>query len=84
MHARNPFDTVMIPRQLVVDTCRATFMKFKGDQLGNGNGEAAWENQLGGAKVCDESSEVTNIFVISKYDLLPEDLADFVQVSVER
>lgn len=77
----NSFDTVLIPTELVVDTCYASFLKLEGNKLGEAESKAAWDRRL--AMVTSNSSEgQQEAFVISKYDLLPENLADMVQVTV--
>lgn len=80
---RNSFDTVLIPTQLVVDTCYATFVKLEGDKLGEAETKATWERRLAmvaSNRNADEGEQ--EAFVVSKYDLLPESLADMVQVSL--
>lgn len=64
----------------MVDTCHATFVKLE-DELSEAETEATWEGRL--AMVASNASEgEQEAFVISKYDLLPESLADIVQVSL--
>lgn len=78
----NSFDTVLIPTELVVDTCYTSFLKLEGDKLGEAESKVAWDRRL--AMVASNSSEgEQEAFVISKYDLLPENLADMVQVTVD-
>lgn len=80
---RNPFDTVLIPSQLVVDTCYATFVKLEGDKLGEEEAKATWERRLAMvASNRDSDGGEQEAFVVSKYDLLPESLADMVQVGL--
>ncbi|CAM9408993.1 unnamed protein product [Scytosiphon promiscuus] len=77
----NPFDTVLIPSQLVVDTCYATFVKLEGDKLGEEQTKATWERRLAMvASNRDSDGGEQEAFVVSKYDLLPESLADMVQI----
>lgn len=71
---------MVIPTKLVVDTCHATFLELEEKALGEAEAEATWKQRL--AMVDSNSEEeTTEMFVISKYDLLPESLADMVQVS---
>lgn len=80
---RNSFDTVLIPTQLVVDTCYATFAKLEADKLGEAETKNTWEQRLAMvASNRDADEEEQEAFVVSKYDLLPESLADMVQVSL--
>ncbi|CAM9607060.1 unnamed protein product, partial [Hapterophycus canaliculatus] len=77
----NPFDTVLISSQLVVDTCYATFVKLEGDKLGEEEMKAAWDGRLSMVASNRDSDEgEQEAFVVSKYDLLPESLADMVQI----
>ncbi len=73
---------MLIPTQLVIDTCYATFVKLEGDKLGEEETKATWEGRLAmvaSNRNADEGEQ--EAFVVSKYDLLPENLADIVQVS---
>ncbi|CAM9170747.1 unnamed protein product, partial [Ectocarpus fasciculatus] len=77
----NSFDTVLIPTQLVVDTCYATFAKLEADKLGEAGTKNTWEQRLAmvaSNRDADEGEQ--EAFVVSKYDLLPESLADMVQI----
>lgn len=79
---RNSFDTVLIPTQLVLDTCYATFVKLEGDKLGEEKTKTTWEGRLAmvaSNRDADEGEQ--EAFVVSKYDLVPESLVDMVQVS---
>lgn len=73
---------MLIPTQLVIDTCYATFVKLEGDKLGGAETKATWEGRVAmvaSNRKADEGEQEP--FVVSKYDLLPENLADMVQVS---
>ena len=73
---------MLIPTQLVIDTCYATFVKLEGDKLGEAETKTTWEGRLAmvaSNRSADEGEQ--EAFVVSKYDLLPESLADMVQVS---
>eukprot|EP00903_Cladosiphon_okamuranus_P013171 g12284.t1 len=77
----NSFDTVLIPTQLVVDTCYATFVKLEGDKLGEADTKTTWEERLvmvASNRDGDEGEQ--EAFVVSKYDLVPESLVDMVQI----
>lgn len=79
--ARNSFDTVLIPTKLVVDTCYATFVKLEGDKLGEAETKTTWEQRLAMVASNQDADEgEQEAFVVSKYDLVPESLADMVQV----
>ena len=79
---RNSFDTVLIPTQLVVDTCYATFVNLEGKTLGEEEIKAAWERRLAMLASNAGEEEQEEVFIVSKYDLVPESLADMVQVSL--
>lgn len=73
---------MLIPTQLVVDTCYATFVKLEGDKLGEADTKTTWEGRLAmvvSNRDGDEGEQ--EAFVVSKYDLVPESLVDMVQVS---
>lgn len=76
--SRNPFDAVVIPRELIVQTCHDMFL-LGGEQLEEAESKAIWERRLA-IMTADEADEMHEAVVISKYDLLPESLADLVQV----
>lgn len=79
---RNSFDTVLIPTQLVVDTCYATFVNLEGKKLDEEGVKAAWGRRLAMlASNAGEEGQEEEAFLVSKYDLVPESLADMVQVS---
>lgn len=74
---------MLIPTQLVIDTCYATFMKLEGHKLGEAKAQETWKRRLAmvaSNRNADEGEQ--EAFVVSKYDLLPESLADMVQVSL--
>lgn len=74
---------MLIPTQLVVDTCYATFVKLEADKHGEAETKKTWEQRLAmvaSNRDADEGEQ--EAFVVSKYDLLPESLADMVQVSL--
>eukprot|EP00752_Nemacystus_decipiens_P007082 g6345.t1 len=76
----NSFDTVLIPTQLVADTCYASFVKLEGDKLGEKT-KTTWEGRLAmvaSNRDADEGEQ--EAFVVSKYDLVPESLVDMVQI----
>lgn len=76
---------MLIPTQLVVDTCYATFVKLEADKLGEAETKKTWEQRLAmiaSNRDADEGEQ--EAFVVSKYDLLPESLADMVQVSLSQ
>lgn len=73
---------MLIPTQLVVDTCYATFAKLEGDKLGKEKTKTTWEGRLAmvaSNRDADEGEQ--EAFVVSKYDLVPESLVEMVQVS---
>lgn len=72
---------MLIPTKLVVDTCYSTFVKLEGDKLGEAEAKSTWERRLAMAASNSIDEGGQEAFVISKYDLLPENLADMVQVS---
>lgn len=80
---RNSFDTVLIPTQLVVDTCYATFKNLEGKKLGEDEVKATWERRLAMLASNLGEEEQEEAFIVSKYDLVPETLADMVQVSFQ-
>lgn len=76
---RNPFDSVLIPTKLVIDTCHATFLELEGEKLGKDARKAAWERRV--LMLASNAGEgQPEAFVIAKYDLVPENLVDTVQV----
>ncbi|CAM9182197.1 unnamed protein product [Ascophyllum nodosum] len=75
----NPFDSVLIPTELVVNTCHATFLEIEGDKLGEEGVKVTWERRL--AMVAKGEGEGGDeAFVIAKYNLVPENLLDTVQL----
>ncbi|CAM9376387.1 unnamed protein product, partial [Laminaria digitata] len=76
----NSFDTVLIPTQLVVDTCYATFKNLEGKKLGEDEVKATWERRLAMLASNLGEEEQEEAFIVSKYDLVPETLADMVQI----
>lgn len=58
-------------------------MKLEGDELGEAKTQETWQRRLAmvaSNRNADEGEQ--EAFVVSKYDLLPESLADMVQVSL--
>ena len=62
-----------------MNTCHATFLEIEGDKLGEEGVKVTWERRL--AMVAKGEGEGGDeAFVIAKYNLVPENLLDTVQV----
>lgn len=76
---RNPFDSVLISTKLMIDTCHDTFLELEGEKLGEDERKAAWERRI--LMLTNNFGEgQSEAFIIAKYDLVPENLVDTVQV----
>ena len=63
----------------MLDTCHATFLELEGDKLGEDERKAAWERRVM-MLVSGLGEGQPEAFIIAKYDLVPENLVDTVQV----
>ena len=68
----------------MVDTCYKTFVNLEGKKLGEDEKKAAWERRLAMLASNAAGEEKQEAFIVSKYDLVPESLADIVQVTTVR
>lgn len=66
----------------MVDTCRATFVKLEGDKRDEAELSATWDGRLAMVASNGGDEGQQEAYIISKYDLIPENLAGTVQVTV--
>ncbi|CAM9142895.1 unnamed protein product [Choristocarpus tenellus] len=78
----NPFDTVLIPRELVIECCHKIFISTEGGSSMEDEADTVWQQRLSMVDNLSEFAQAGSAFLISKYDLLPEDLAEMVQILI--
>lgn len=55
-------------------------MKLERDRLGKDNARGTWEKRVAEALADQNSEGAAEAFLLSKYDLVPENLANMIQV----